>query len=129
MRLFRLTLATIFQRKAWAICTLAVIGLPMILPYLSSASEKPLMIQPARIQAAWSTLWVCALLWGLFTASREGENNARSGIGEYFKTTGLTATRQLFQIWLAAFAFIVPLVIITAIICQFGAQPSHAEEH
>ena len=70
MRLFRLTLATIFQRKAWAICALAVIVLPFVLPLLSSATEKPILVQPARILAAWSTLWTCALLWGLFTAAK-----------------------------------------------------------
>ena len=124
MRLFRLTLATIFQRKAWAICAIAVIALPFALPLISSATEKPILLQPARIQAAWGTLWICALLWGLFTAAHEGETNARSGIGEYFLTTGISATRQLFEIWLAVFTFVAPLTLITALICQFAASPA-----
>jgi hypothetical protein len=128
MRLFRLTIATIFQRKAWAICAFAVIALPFILPLISSATEKPLLVQPARILAAWNTLWICALVWGLFTAAREGENNAKSGIGEYFLTTGVSATRQLFQIWLAVFCFIAPLTLITAMICQFAAAPADPVE-
>jgi hypothetical protein len=124
MRLFRLTLATIFQRKAWAICAIAVIALPFALPLISSATEKPILLQPARIQAAWGTLWICALLWGLFTAAHEGETNARSGIGEYFLTTGISATRQLFEIWLAVFTFVAPLTLVTALICQFAASPA-----
>ncbi len=128
MRLFRLTLATIFQRKAWAICAFAVIALPFALPLISSATEKPLLVQPARILAAWNTLWICALTWGLFTAAREGENNAKSGIGEYFLTTGVSATRQLFEIWLAVFCFVAPLAIITALICQFAATPHDPAE-
>lgn len=129
MRLFRLTFATIFQRKAWAICTFAVIALPFALPLISSATEKPLLIQPARILAAWGTLWTCTLLWGLFTAAREGESNAKTGIGEYFQTTGVSATRQLLEIWLAVFSFIAPLAIITALICQFAATPANPIEH
>jgi hypothetical protein len=129
MRLFRLTFATIFQRKAWAICAFAVVCLPFVLPLISSATEKPLLVQPARILAAWNTLWICALVWGLFTAAREGENNAKSGIGEYFLTTGVSATRQLFQIWLAVFCFIAPLTILTALICQFAAAPADPAEH
>lgn len=129
MRLFRLTFATIFQRKAWVICVFAVLVLPFALPLISSATEKPLLVQPARILAAWGTLWVCALFWGLFTAAREGESNAKSGIGEYFQTTGVSATRQLFQIWLAVFAFVAPLAILTALVCQFGASPSDPVEH
>jgi len=128
MRLFRLTLATIFQRKAWAICVFAVACIPFVLPLISSATEKPLLIQPARILAAWSTLWICTLVWGLFTAAREGEANAKSGTGEYFLTTGVSPTRQLFEIWLAIFSFIVPLTVITTLICQFAAAPSDAAE-
>ncbi len=129
MRLFRLTFATIFQRKAWAICAFAVICLPFVLPLISSATEKPLLVQPARILAAWNTLWICSLVWGLFTAAREGETNAKSGIGEYFLTTGVPATRQLFEIWLAVFCFIAPLTLITALICQFAAAPADPVEH
>lgn len=128
MRLFRLTLATIFQRKAWVICAFAVIVMPFVLPAISSASEKPLLVQPARILAAWNTLWICSLVWGLFTAAREGESNARSGIGEYFLTTGVSGTRQLFQIWLAVFCFVAPLTVITALICQFTATPADPAE-
>ncbi len=128
MRLFRLTLATIFQRKAWAICAFAVIALPFALPLISSATEKPILLQPARIQAAWGTLWTCTLLWGLFTAAREGETNAKTGVGEYFQTTGLSPTRQLFEIWLAVFSFIVPLALIAAAICQFAASPADPVE-
>lgn len=124
MRLFRLTFATILQRKAWAICAFAVSVLPFALPLISSATEKPILVQPARILAAWGTLWVCSLFWGLFTAAREGETNAKTGVGEYFQTTGLSPTRQLFEIWLAVFCFIAPLVLITAAICQFAAAPT-----
>ena len=128
MRLYRLTVATIFQRKAWVICALAVMLLPFALPLISSATEKPLLVQPARILAAWNTLWSCTLLWGFFTAARQGEDNAKSGIGEYFLTTGVSATRQLFEIWLAVFCFIAPLTLVTAAICQWAASPADPAE-
>lgn len=128
MRLFRLTFATILQRKAWAICAFAVFAMPFVLPWISSATEKPVLLQPARILAAWNTLWICALVWGLFTAAREGETNAKSGIGEYFLTTGMSSTRQLFEIWLAVFSFIAPMAVLTALICQFAAAPADPAE-
>lgn len=128
MRLFKLTFATIFQRKAWAICVFAVVVLPFALPMISSATEKPILVQPARILAAWSTLLVCTVFWGLFTAAREGETNAKTGVGEYFQTTGMSPTRQLFEIWLAIFSFVAPLVLITAAICQFAAAPADPVE-
>ncbi|RYD83078.1 MAG: hypothetical protein EOP84_08435 [Verrucomicrobiaceae bacterium] len=106
-----------------------MIALPFALPLISSATEKPVLVQPARILAAWGTLWTCTLLWGLFTASREGENNAKTGVGEYFQTTGLSPTRQLFEIWLAIFSFVAPLALITAAISQFAALPADPVEH
>lgn len=128
MRLFRLTLATIFRKKAWALCLFAVLVLPFALPLISSASEKPVLVQPARIQAAWGTLFVCTMVWGFFAAARLGESNTRSGTGEYFRTTGLSATRQLFEIWLALFTFIVPLALAATGICLFAAMPSSPAE-
>ncbi len=128
MRLFRLTFATIFQRKAWAICAFAVIVLPFVLPVISSATEKPILVQPARVLASWGTLWICTLVWGLFTAAQQGENNAKTGVGEYFYTTGVSATRQLFEIWLAVFCFIAFLALITAAVCQFSAAPGDLGE-
>lgn len=129
MRLFRLTLSTIFQRKAWVICAFAIIALPFALPMISSATEKPILLQPARVQAAWGTLWIVAMLWGFFTAAKQGEINAKSGIGEYFATTGVSPTRQLFEIWLAVFCFIAPMAIATAAISQFAATPADPAEH
>lgn len=128
MRLFKLTAATIFKRKAWAVCAFAILALPFALPYISSASEKPVLMQPARIQAAWGLLLVCSLTWGLLTAAREGENNAKSGLGEYFHTTGVGPTSQLFQIWLAVFCFVLPLILTAGIVSQLGAAPSHPDE-
>jgi hypothetical protein len=128
MRLFRLTFATILQRKAWVICAFAIIVLPFALPLVSSATEKPILVQPARILAAWGTLWTCTLFWGLFTAAKEGETNAKSGVGEYFQTTGLSATRQLFEIWLAVVCFVAPLAIITGLVSHFGAAPADPVE-
>lgn len=128
MRLFKLTFATIFRRKAWAICLFAILALPFALPEISSASEKPVLVQPARIQAAWGTLFVCTMLWGFFSAARLGESNTRSGTGEYFRTTGLSATRQLFEIWLALFAYIVPMALVATGICLFAAMPADPAE-
>lgn len=128
MRLFKLTTATIFQRKAWAICALAILILPYVLPWISTASEKPLLMQPARVQAAWVILWLCSLSWGLFTAAREGENNAKSGLGEYFQTTGIGPTRQLLELWLAILIYILPCTMMAALVSQFGAAPGHPLE-
>jgi len=129
MRLFRLTVSTIFRRKAWAVCAFAVIALPFVLPMISMASERPAAIMMARIQASWATVLVTTLMWGLFSAARQGESNSRSGLGEYFLTTGVSSTRQWFEIWLAVMTFIVPITMIGTSICLFFAMPGDPAEH
>ncbi len=128
MRLFKLTLATILIRKAWVLFFLALLVLPFVLPYLSTAMERPLLVQPARLQAVWAILWISTLIWGLFTAAKEGERNAQSGVGEYFQTAGIGGTGQLVQIWLAVMVYIVPMVLITVLVSHFGAKPSNPAE-
>lgn len=128
MRLFKLTFSTIFTRKAWAICLFSILVLPFVLPEISSASEKPILIQPARIQAAWAILTICVLFWGLYAAASIGEANVETGIGEYFSTTGLSPTRQLLEIWLALVCFIVPMALVATGICLFAAMPGNEAE-
>ncbi len=128
MRLFKLTIATIFRRKAWAICLFVILALPFVLPEVSSASERPVLIQPARIQITWAALMICTLVWGFYAAARLGESNVKSGTGEYFRTTGLGGGRQLFQIWLALFCYILPMALMATGICLFAAMPANPDE-
>jgi hypothetical protein len=39
-------------------------------------------------------------------------------------TSGISSTRQLFEIWLAVFCFIAPMTLATALICQLAAAPA-----
>ncbi len=126
--LFRLTLATIFQRKSWIVGLFMVVALPFILPQLSSGTENPTLLKPAIAQAAWAMAWLSAIFWGFFTAARQGESNANSGLGEYFLTTGLSATRQMLQMWLAVFCFVAPLGLAAAAVSIFAASPSLPDE-
>ncbi len=128
MRLFKLTLSTIFLRKTWTLCVLSVLALPFFLPHLSSGTENPSMMKPAIAQAAWAMAWLGAIFWGFFAAASIGERNARSGTGEYFQTTGVSPTRQLLEMWGALLLFIAPLGFGAGLICVLAASPALAEE-
>lgn len=128
MQLYRLTLATILQRKVWIVAFLSVLVLPIILPYLTPYESSPTLIEPARAQAAWVTLWVVSVAWVLFQASRFGDETSRSGMGAYFLSTGVTRISQMFQIWIACMTFLLPLVIVTVAVCLIGAMPGGEEQ-
>lgn len=128
MRLFRLTIFTIFQRKSWIIGLFMVAALPFILPQLSSSTENPTLLKPAIAQTTWAMAWLASVFWGFFTAARHGESNARSGLGEYFQTTGMSATRQMMEMWLAVFCYVAPLGLIAAGISILAASPALPDE-
>jgi hypothetical protein len=128
MRLFRLTTATLFRRKSWVIAAFAVGVLPFLLVQISSGTENPALWKPALSQGTWAMTLLTSIFWGFFTAAKQGESNARSGLGEYFLTTGVSATRQLFEMWLSVFTFLAPLPFISAAICIFAASPSLPDE-
>lgn len=128
MRLYRLTTATLFRRKSWVICAFAVGVLPFLLQHLSGGTENPSLLKPAIAQATWGMALLSTIFWGFFTAAKQGETNARSGIGEYFLTTGMSAGRQLFQLWLSVTTFLAPLPLVAAAICVLCTSPAQADE-
>jgi len=127
MQLYRLTLATIIQRKVWVVALLWLIALPLVLPNIMTYQNISL-VQPARAQAAWVSLWGIAITWILFQAARFGDETARSGLGAYFLSVGKSNTKQLFQIWAACMSFLLPLVVLTIAVCLFGAMPDNAAQ-
>lgn len=128
MGLYRLTVSTILRRKAWALAAFAVAVVPFLLPLVSTAAENRVLLEPTRAQTAWTMLWLTALLWGLFAGARTGEQHNRSGLGEYFLSTGIPATRQLSLIWLGVMSFLAPLALLAAAVCLVGAMPSRPGE-
>lgn len=128
MQLYKLSLATMIQRKVWIIALLCAILLPIVLPYLTPYESNPALIEPARAQAAWICLWVITVAWLFFQAARFGDETSRSGIGAFFLSSGVSGMSQLIQIWLACLTFLIPLVAITLVVCFIGAMPGNEAE-
>jgi hypothetical protein len=124
MRLYRLTTATLFQWKSWVVSLFAVGVLPFVLPQISSATENVALLKPAIAQATWAMALLSAIFWGFFTAAKLGESNARSGVGEYFLTTGVSTTRQLLEMWLSLLTFLAPLPLLASAVCILAASPA-----
>ncbi|TAE77367.1 MAG: hypothetical protein EAZ65_02555 [Verrucomicrobia bacterium] len=128
MSLYRLTIATLFRRKSWVICVFAVGVLPFCLQHLSSGTENPALLKPAIAQATWAMALLSTIFWGFFTAAIQGESNARSGLGEYFLSSGVSAGRQLLEMWLAVLTYLIPLPFLAAAICILRTSPALTEE-
>lgn len=127
MKLYRLTLATILQRKVWVVAILWLVLLPLALPNMIATVNESL-VQPARAQAVWVSLWGIALTWVFFQAARCGDELSRSGLGSYFLSLGVSNVRQLGQLTLACLTFLVPLVMIAIVVCLLGAMPGDSKQ-
>ncbi|MDP0490560.1 MAG: hypothetical protein Q7Q71_05880 [Verrucomicrobiota bacterium JB023] len=128
MKLFQLTLKTLLVRKAWVVALLCVGVLPFVLPVLVPTEFSLGLVQPARAQAAWVLLWLVSIFWMFGQAARQGDSNARQGMGLYFKSMGVNGFRQLFEIWIAHAVILVPLVGVAVLVCCLGARPSDSKE-
>lgn len=128
MELYRLTLASLFSRKTFAIFAAMLLALPFVLPYMTPWESKPSLLQPARAQMAWVMLWVAAIGWLLFQGATIGDRWAKSGILEYFKTLGVSRSRQLGQIWLSCFTIFAGMIVLTFAISTFTAMPGDPVE-
>ena len=116
------------QRKVWIIALFCALILPIVLPYLTPYESNPSLIEPARAQAAWGCLWVVTIAWLFFQAARFGDDTARSGLGAYFLSSGVSGLSQMMQIWLACLSFLLPLVLVTLAVCFIGAMPSDSAQ-
>jgi hypothetical protein len=123
MPLFKLTLVTLFARKAWFFVLFAAILLPLTLPYLTPHETNVRLLEPARAQVAWTVAWLVALLWTMSSAARLGESNARTGLGAYFRSRGVGRFRQMVEIWLACLVYLLPVVAVAVVVCLTTAMP------
>tara|TARA_R110000850_G_scaffold130654_3_gene251233 strand:- start:1464 stop:2225 length:762 start_codon:yes stop_codon:yes gene_type:complete len=128
MELYKLTLASIVNRKTFAIFALLLLTLPFVLPLMTPWETKPTILEPARAQAAWSLLWMAALGWLLFQGATIGDKWSSHGIFEYFKTLGVSRRKQITQVWLSCFTVFAGFAAITFVISTFTAMPSDSVE-
>jgi len=127
MKLFQLTFKTLLVRKVWVVALFCVGALPFLLPILVPSEFALGLVEPARAQSAWVLLWIVTAFWLFGQAARQGEQNVRNGVGTYFHSMGQGSIHQLFQLWLAHAAVLVPLVLTAILVCCLGAVPQGSD--
>ncbi len=128
MPLFKLTLKTIIARNTYLVFLLALVLLPLLLPYLTPWEEKPSLFAPARAQTAWALLWVISLLWLLYQAAMMGHDGASQGVLEYFKTLGMKRRSQMGQLWANSLLFCGICLALVLAVSLLLARPGNPEE-
>ncbi len=128
MILFRLSLITTIRQNMWLLALLLLFLVPAIFPYLTPHDTVSSLIAPARAQAAWEISWILLLAWLLYQCCHLGSSNSKSTMGLYFKSKGMSNSRQLLELWLSCSCFLIPLCIVPALLCIAFTSPSNLIE-
>lgn len=127
MPLFRLTLKTIVARNTYLVFLLALVLLPLVLPYLTPWEEKPSVFDSSRAQTAWTMLWFVSLVWLMYQAALMGHDGASQGVLEYFKTLGMKRRSQMVQLWANSMLFCGICLILVLLISIFLGMPDNQD--
>jgi len=126
--LFRLALSTMIERKSFVLALFFVLTVPFALPYLTPWEETPVVIEPARAQAAWACLWLVTLGWLFYQGSDMGWRYSANGLFQYAKSLGVSKWSRLCQLWACGMIFLVAMVAIALAINVFFCRPHQADE-
>ena len=97
---------------------------PLITPW----EEKPVILQPARAQAAWLYIWLALFTWLPFQAAAVGHRLRREGILEHLHAGGLKPGQLFMQISASLLIWAVALAVIAAAVCVLFCSPSNPSE-
>ncbi|HSJ04072.1 MAG: hypothetical protein ACAI34_02190 [Verrucomicrobium sp.] len=97
---------------------------PLITPW----EEKPVILQPARAQAAWLYAWLALFTWLPFQGAALGSRLRKEGILEHMRAGGSRPWDLFLQINASVLAWAAGLAVIAAGICVLFCSPSNPAE-
>jgi len=97
-------------------------------PLLTPWEEKPVILQPARAQAAWLYVWLALFTWLPYQAAAVGHRLRKEGLLEHFHAGGQRPWHLFLQISAAVCLWAVALAALAAGICLLFCSPAQAVE-
>ncbi len=126
--LFKFALSTILERKSYLLALFTVLLIPLVFPYLTPWEENPSIIQPARAQAAWVSLWFVTIGWLFYQTTDMGHRYSANGVFQYARFLGASKFSCMVQCWLCGLVFMVALLLVTMGISILLCSPGNREE-
>lgn len=97
---------------------------PLITPW----EEKPVILQPARAQAAWLYAWLALFTWLPFQAAALGHRLRREGMLEHLHAGGIRPWSLYLQMNASLLVWAAALAAAAAAVCIFFCSPSNPAE-
>lgn len=126
--LFRVCLAGLASRGS---CWLLLAGVPVFVwlaPLLTPWQENPLILQPARAQAAWVYAWLALFTWLPFQASMLGHRLRAEGMLEHLRAGGSGGLKLCLQLASAVIVWLLVIMVLACIVCIAFCSPRDPQE-
>jgi hypothetical protein len=121
--LFRLSTTGILVRGSCWILLLLGILFAWLAPLVTPWEEKPLILQPARAQAAWMFAWLALFTWLPFQAAALGHRIRKQGILEHLQAAGQNRLNLCLQLNASIFVWLVAVALLAMIVCLGFCMP------
>lgn len=127
--LFRISLAGMFSRGSCWLMLAGGIVFAWLGPLVTPWEENPVILQPARTQAAWIYAWLVLFTWLPFQAAALGHRLRDEGMLEHLRAGGQSVWSLFIQlssavmVWMVATGLLA--LIVTAVFCR-PLQPAEA---
>ncbi|HSI65590.1 MAG TPA: ABC transporter permease [Candidatus Saccharimonadia bacterium] len=126
--LFRLSTTGIFVRGSCWLLLLAGVLFAWLAPLVTPWEEKPIILQPARAQAAWAFAWLALFTWLPFQAAALGNRFRKQGLLEHFEAGGQKRINLCLQLNASVFVWLVAMTVLAMLVCLAFCLPSSAAD-
>jgi hypothetical protein len=122
--LFRLSTTGILVRgSCWLLLLLGIL-FAWLAPLVTPWEEKPVILQPARAQAAWSFAWLALFTWLPFQAAALGNRIRKQGMLEHLQAAGQNRFNLCLQLNASIFVWLVAVAVLAMIVCLGFCMPN-----
>lgn len=97
-------------------------------PLLTPWQENPMILQPARAQAAWTYAWLALFTWLPFQASMLGRRLRTEGMLEFMRARGASAFSLCLQACAAVWVWLLGVALCAALVCLTLCLPKNGPE-
>ena len=126
--LLRSSLAGIARRGSCWLLLAGGLVFPWLAPLVTPWNEQPVILQPARAQAAWVYAWLALFSWIPFQAAVLGKRLRADGQLEFFQSLGTRAVALWWQAGAAVAVWAVLLALVAALVCVGPCLPRAAAD-
>ena len=126
--LFRIGLSGICSRGTCWLLLAGGVVFAWLAPLVTPWEENPVILQPARAQAAWIYAWIALFTWLPYQATALGHRLRAEGLLEHMRAGGRPVWSLCLQISGAVLVWMIALGLLASVVAVGFCLPAHPQE-